>query len=76
MMKSLDSSNSQYSKLRNGVISRSAKLFVYVPISGFRHFTFHSFLHFDTPVMKCFDTSTPGIWESKMELFFGLQNSC
>jgi hypothetical protein len=68
MMKSLDSSNSLYLKLRNGVISRSVKLFVYVPISGFRHF--------DTPVVKCFKTSTPGIQDSEMELFPGLQNSC
>jgi hypothetical protein len=43
MMRSLDSSNSRYPKLRNGVISRSAKLFVYVPISGFRRFAFHRF---------------------------------
>jgi hypothetical protein len=56
-MKSLDSSNSRYPKLRNGVISRSAKLFVYVPISGFRRFAFQ---HFGTPVVKCFDTSTLG----------------
>jgi hypothetical protein len=34
MMKSLDSSKSWYPKLRNGVISRSVKLFVYVPILG------------------------------------------
>jgi hypothetical protein len=71
MMRSLDSSNSRYPKLRNGVISRSAKLFVYVPISGFRvsHFAFQNF---GTPVVKCFNTSTLGIWDSEMELFPGL----
>ena len=51
----LDSSISQYLKLWNGVISRSAKLFVDVPISGFRCFAFR---RFDISVMKCFDTSS------------------
>jgi hypothetical protein len=49
MMKSLDSSNSRYPKLRNGVISRSAKLFVYVPLSGFRDSRFRNS---GTPVLK------------------------
>jgi hypothetical protein len=31
--------------------------------------------HFGTSVVKCFDTSTPGIWDSEMELFFGLRSS-
>jgi hypothetical protein len=28
--------------------------------------------HFNTPVVKCFDTSTLGIQDSKMELFLGM----
>jgi hypothetical protein len=53
MMKSLDSSNSRYPKLRNGVISWSAKLFVYVPILGFRD---SGFRNSGTPVLKSLDS--------------------
>jgi hypothetical protein len=28
--------------------------------------------HFGTSVVKCFDTSTPSLRDSEMELFFGL----
>jgi hypothetical protein len=45
--------NSWYPELRNGFISQSAKLFVGVPISGFRHFAFHDFR---TPVLKSLDS--------------------
>jgi hypothetical protein len=49
MMKSLDSSNSRYPKLQNGVISRSARLFIYVPLSGFQD---SGFRNSGTPVLK------------------------
>jgi hypothetical protein len=40
--------------------------------SGISSFRISIIWHFDTPVVKCFDTSTPGIRDSEMELFHGL----
>jgi hypothetical protein len=43
--------------------------------SGISLFRISAIRHFDTPVVKCFDTSTPGIRDSEMELFPGLRSS-